>query len=73
MAGFPKKTQEEADRQWAAIRDEIADMVEKGHSNADIRLRVSAIWSWSLAEEQITTIRQKIAQYGRKNAFAEGN
>jgi len=71
MVSFPKRTQEEADRRWAAIRDEVADMVEKGYSNADIRLRVSAIWSWCLAEEQITVIREKVARYGRKNAFAE--
>jgi len=37
--------------------------------NSDIRLRVTAIWSWYLADVQINTIRQKVARRGRKNAF----
>jgi len=69
MAGFPKKTQEEADKRWAAIKNEVADMIVAGYSNSDIRLRVTAIWSWYLADVQINTIRQKVARRGRKNAF----
>jgi len=73
MAGFPKKTQEEADRQWAAIRDEVASMIAAEYPYSSIRLRISALWSVYLTDEQIIAIDRKVARYGRKNAFAEGN
>jgi hypothetical protein len=71
MAEFRKETQEQADKRRLAARDEAADMIVAGHSNADIRLRVSAIWSIYFGDVQINVIRQKIALHGRKNAFDE--
>jgi hypothetical protein len=71
MAGFTKKTQEEVDRQWAAIRDEVADMIVREYPYSIIRLRIAAFWSVYLSDEQIIAIDRKVARHGRKNAFAE--
>jgi hypothetical protein len=70
---FSQRTPEEEKKRWAAVKDEVADMIVAEHSNSDIRLRISAIWSIYLGDVQINAIRQKVAQRGRKNAFVEDN